>query len=178
MPQGDIGGAGGGAGGLPAPARGRYARRVAAEAAAAGRVFHTISSIQAALNPNFVSALPRMTRNVESMAAGKLVAGGSGLRTGELKRMAEAELERTAARRKLGGKLDIIAAAARRRHVKGMRGVLESGDLAELAKLTPALRTQLDTAEAARAAAAKFRHAHAGTHAPGAPGDQIGRAHG
>lgn len=156
MPQGS-----GGVSSVPTKAPGhiRYARRVASEAASAGRVFKTVTSIRAEQNAAFREALPRMTRNAEGFTARRLVAGGSSLRLGEFTRLADEEIIRDGAKR-ASGRRDVVAAALARRRVKGKRGVLEGSDLNELAALAPALREQLDVAEAIRKTAAKRRHAH------------------
>lgn len=93
MPQGKAPTKKGGPVGIPKHER--YAKRVAAEEAKKGGPIKAPKSAEAAsqANQNFIDALPTMTRNAEMISAGKLIAQGSNLRMGELKKLAAEQLE-------------------------------------------------------------------------------------
>jgi hypothetical protein len=77
------------------PKHERYAKRVAEEEQRKGGPVKAAKSEEARsqVNQNFIAALPTMTRNAEMISAGKLIAQGSNLRTGELKKLAAEQLE-------------------------------------------------------------------------------------
>jgi hypothetical protein len=94
------------------------------------------------ITPALAAALPGLTRNIEQMAAARLVRSGATVRLTDVKKSADAEaaLKRAEKSSRAAGKA-VSAILARGKNAKGVRGEFDANELAEL---DPELKTLLE----------------------------------
>ena len=104
----------------------------------------------AQMNPNYLSALPGMVRDVEQIAAGKLLQSGATLKLRDIRESGVIEKKKNTGKKKKVN--PVTAVLARSKNLKGVKG---SFDVEELANVDPELRTLLNNRKATSGAAKK-----------------------